>query len=584
MTAKIEEMGKVVETDVLVVGGGIAGAFAAIAAKDYPVAVTLVDKGTFGRSGCAALAAGVWHCYLPGDDFTLWYREYIESEVTLTDQRLLKKHIVETAKAMKMMDEWGVKWVKEKGKFARTKGTGDTVPRNAMMAEGGAQMMLANRNEALRRGVNVINKVMITDLLTADGKHPTKGKVVGAIGFHIQTGDVYIFKAKATILASGALVGLPYAKVGQPGGVRMPNNLTGDGYVMLFRAGAEMANMEFVLASASIKMRDFNCPPSMNLLFGLGAKFTNRLGERFMGKYDPVRKESAHRWVTSLAVAKENREGRGPITLDCTHFTSEQIRLCKDVIPIIMENLEKGGLDITKDKIVYVATSISAVSGGCGARTNENGETSIEGLYAGGSSTVTTLRSLPGCSISGWHAGENAAKYSLTATPADMGAEVTDQVEKLKADILAPLKVKDGNEFGEVHERLAKIVGDDIGIFLHEEMLKRVSEKLADVEKEIPGVRASDYHELTKVLGMRNLVKALELVVSAARRRTESREGFVREDYTETDNINWLKFVLLRREDDEVKFWEEPIPNEEELSVKRKKTRHMIFKEEGKQD
>ena len=113
MKAKIEEMGKVIETDVLVIGGGIAAVFAAIAAKEFPVEVMLVDKGSFGRSGCAALAAGVWHCYLPGDDLELWYKEHIEAGLPLVDQRLLKKRIMETAQMMNKMDGWGVKWVKE---------------------------------------------------------------------------------------------------------------------------------------------------------------------------------------------------------------------------------------------------------------------------------------------------------------------------------------------------------------------------------------------------------------------------------------------------------------------------------------
>src|SRR3989304_5840574 len=117
MAAKTEEMWKVIETDVLVIGGGIAAAFAAIAAKEYPVEVTLVDKGTFGRSGCAAVASGVWHCYLPEDDFELWYKEYIEAGVPLVDQRLLKKHMVKTEKTMKKMKVWGMKGRKEREKI-----------------------------------------------------------------------------------------------------------------------------------------------------------------------------------------------------------------------------------------------------------------------------------------------------------------------------------------------------------------------------------------------------------------------------------------------------------------------------------
>jgi len=564
MRAKIEEMGKLIETDVLVVGGGIAGAFAAIAASEFPVEVTLVDKGSFGRSGCSALASGVWRSYLPGDDLELWYKERMGAGVPLVDRKLLKKRIVEITKVMGKMDEWGVKWVKEGGRFVRTKGTGDTVPRNAMLAEGGPQMMLAVRNQALKRGVKVINKVMITDLLTSDGRHPTKGKVIGAIGFHSQTGDVYIFKAKATILAAGGTKGLPYASAGQPGDNGMPRNLAGDGEAMAFRVGAELVNMELKLEVNGVEMRDFSCAPSMNLLFGLGAKFTNRLGERFMERYDPVRKESAERWVTTVAVATENREGRGPVTLDCTQFGADQIKLCKGVIPIIMDTLEKGGYDLTKDKIVYEPNwPPNSVNGKCGARTNEKGETSIDGLYAAGACTVAPVEALPGCSISGWHAGDNAAEHSLSTGPVFIGPEVIEQVEGLRADILAPLRIEDGVEFSQVQGDVAEIIKENIGVFQHEERLKRATGELTKVEEGMPRVRARDCHELIKVLSIRNYVKVLELAVNAARRRTESRNGFVREDYPETDNVNWLKRILLRREEDKVSFWEEPIPADE---------------------
>lgn len=579
MKAELEGMGKVIETDVLVIGGGIAGAMAAIAARDYPIRVTLVDKSSFGRSGCASVASGVWHCYLPGDDFELWYKEYVESGMPLVDQKLLKKHILESAKIVHKLDQWGVKWVKDaKGNFARSKATGDSVPRNAMLAEGGPQMMLAIRKEALRRGVIAINKVMVTNLLTSDGKYPTRGKVIGAIGLGVNTGEVYIFKAKATILACGGIKGLAYAKAGQTS--MMPKNLTGDGYAMAYRVGAELMNVDLFFGGNSLIIKGFSCAPSMNLLLGSGAKFTNGLGERFMEKYDPVRKESAHRWLTCLAVAKEYKEGKGPVTLDCTHMTAEQIKLAKDVVPIIMETLEKGGVDVTKQKIVYETEYTNAIHGIGGVKTNEEGETSIAGLYVAGASTLVTLPHVPlsGSAISGLHTGESAAEHSLIGSIADTGTEVVEQIKRLKADMLAPMDIKDGIKFDEIQEKVANVVREDIGIFLHEERLKKAAEKLAAIGKQMAKVRARDYHELAKVISIGNLVKVLELAVLAARRRTESRESFVREDYPDTDNINWLKCILLRREDDKVKFWEEPIPGTGEVPVKREKVRHVVFK------
>ncbi len=572
---------KVVETDVLVIGGGIAGAMAAIGAKEFPVSVTLVDKGTFGRSGCAAVASGVWHCYLPGDDFDLWYKEFTEAEVPLVDPELLKKHIRESARMVNKLEQWGVKWVKDSdGKFKRTKAHGDSVPRNAMLAEGGPQMMEALRNEALRRGVKAYNKIMVTDLLTSDGRRPTRGRVTGAIGFHLPTGEIYLFKAKATIIATGGIKALPYGKTGRgdpTGGSIMPANLTGDGFAMAYRAGAEMVHMDKTLRNNGVHMQDFACAPSMNLLFALGAKFTNRLGERFMEKYDPLRKESAHRWVTGVAVANEVRERRGPIALDCTHFTREDIKLCKAVIPIIMENFEKAGWDITQDKVIYEADDAASITGGCGARTNDKYETTLPALYAGGATTTVVLNALHGCSITGWHAGENAAEFSMGAASGELTPEETKQVEALKKDILAPLSVKEGMDFEQAQGEVKAILKEDIGVFHNEKSLKKAGEKLADLSRKLPGLVAGDSHDLSKVIGIKNLVQTLQMGVTAARRRTESREGFVRDDYPETDNINCLKTIVMKREDGEtMKVWDEPIdiPG---LPIKREKKVHIAF-------
>lgn len=578
---KLEELTRVVETDVLIIGGGIAGGLAALGAREFPVAVTLVDKSTFGRSGCAAIASGVWHCYLPGDDFDLWYREFIEAEVPLVDQNLLKKHIRETARMVNKLEQWGVKWVKDSGgKFKRTKAHGDSVPRNAMLAEGGHQMMGAIRDEALRRGVKTYNKVMITDLITSDGQHPTGGQVIGAVGFHLPTGEIYLFKARATILATGGIKALPYARTGRGdpiGGSIMPGNLTGDGYATAYRSGAEMVHMDKALRINGVHMQDFACAPSMNLLFGLGAKFTNRLGERFMEKYDPLRKESAHRWVTGIAVANEIRQGRGPITLDCTHFTPDDIKLCKAVIPIIMENFEKAGWDITQDNIGYEADYAANISGGCGARTNDKYETTLPALYAAGAATTTALSALPGCSISGWYAGQNAAEYSMGAVGAEVNASVVKQVEALKQDILAPLARKEGMNFEQAQEKVKTIIKEDIGIFHNEKGLKKAGEKLADLAEELPKLTARDSHDLSRGIGLKNLVQTLEMGVTAGRRRTESREGFVRDDYPQTDNVNWLKTIVMKREDiDQTRVWEEPI-DIPDLPIKRDKKTHIAF-------
>ena len=152
------------ETDVLIVGGGVAAACAAIKASEAGVRVLLVDKGFFGRSGTSALASGVFQAYMEGDDLDRWVKAHTNPMVNIT---ALRKGIKVTGELLQNMDQWGVKWIKNEGKIQRVDmAVGPLFPVNAMMGEGGPQFMMALRNESLRRGIDVVNRVMVTELLT----------------------------------------------------------------------------------------------------------------------------------------------------------------------------------------------------------------------------------------------------------------------------------------------------------------------------------------------------------------------------------------------------------------------------------
>src|SRR5687768_8191482 len=137
-------------TDVLVIGGGMAGAFAAMKARDAGLDVLLVDKAFFGRSGCSALASGVYPSFMPGDDEDAWLRAFGGA---LVNQPLLRKSLPVMYEHLMLMDRAGVQWVKRGSEIVRLGGPGRSFDSGALMGGGGPQMMMAVRAETLRRGV-----------------------------------------------------------------------------------------------------------------------------------------------------------------------------------------------------------------------------------------------------------------------------------------------------------------------------------------------------------------------------------------------------------------------------------------------
>ena len=192
-----EEMKVASDIDVLVIGGGIAGTFAAIKAKESGAKrVVEVDKGHVGKSGCSAFAAGVFPCYDPEeDDLDDAARRLARSLGHICFQDLIKDHVEQSWARAQDMVSYGVQFERTaEGKLKRVHGRGHY----PLLVFSGRHLMDVMRKETLKRGVEQVHHVMITDLLTHDGQ------VVGAVGFNIRTGDFHVFKSRATVLAAGA--------------------------------------------------------------------------------------------------------------------------------------------------------------------------------------------------------------------------------------------------------------------------------------------------------------------------------------------------------------------------------------------
>jgi succinate dehydrogenase/fumarate reductase flavoprotein subunit len=566
---------KQLETDILVIGGGIAGAFAAYKARSSGARVLLVDRSYFGRSGCSALASGVYPSYMPGDKVEDWINGL--GAGPLVNQSLLVKSLPVMYEHLMTMDRWGVKWIKQGKEIVRMGAPGRTFKNGVWMAEGGPQMMMAVRAGVLESGVEVLNRVAVTQLLTSDGKLPTEAEVVGAAGFHVRTGEIIIIQAKATVMCTGPYK-FPYPWPGSTLGY-MPVDLSGDGIAMMLRAGAELSRLE--LGGINLNPDNLLCAPGLESLMPSNAKFVDKNGRRFLQDYDPKRMEMTSRALLYFAVAHQKELGNIP-SMDLRDIDFERMELLRKAIPIVISSYEGLGLNITTETVPY-SYQVAGTAGifGAGARVTERGETTIPGLFAGG--TCTDLAYLPGghlpfCSVTGAWAGESAASYAARSTPKPL--EPTQALGAVR-EIEAPLKRPDEIRYAPVHHRLGELVMEKVGLVLRGDRLQIALDKLLEIrENEISRMHARDTHELAKVWGLMHYCQVLEATLRAYLYRTESRVAFIREDFPVIDNVNWVKMVVVQRRGDGLKLWDEPLPESfHVIAVRPTQHAHLVFRQ-----
>jgi succinate dehydrogenase/fumarate reductase flavoprotein subunit len=541
-----------IETDLLIIGGGIAGAFAAIKAREAGCErVTLVSKGKLGRDSISSFAAGAFTMIFPEDDRGELIRLWGLSEAYgagLYDEALLNVWINDNYDRILEMDRWGVEWEKTPdGKFERKVG------RFAKMVGWfhGSQMMQAMAKKVRASGVRIIGHTMVTDLLTENGQ--PESRVTGALGFDVRTGAFRVFKAKATVLAAGGC--------GLKSRFSSHRFQTGEAIAMAFRAGATLGRFE---TGERIHTTAAHFDTHGLIFFVVqGGRFVNALGEPFMEAYDSELKDFASMSSVSAASAFEVRAGRGPIYLDLTGFTPETVRKLKKVIPHVAMILERAGV-LVEEKIVkkveWAPAFYATIGTGGGAITNTQCETTLPGLYACGDamSRPPHFAALPGASVSGARAGRFAAAYVAGADEAKIRE---GQVKRAREFALAPLARGDG------------VDPDHITLGLHEALLpyevtiisrgdriqKAIDEVTRIQEEELPRIYALDPHGLRVANETRSMVLVSELYLKSRLLREESREGCLREDFPYTDNVDWLKWSMLKQDDGKIKLWTEEI-------------------------
>jgi succinate dehydrogenase/fumarate reductase flavoprotein subunit len=502
-----------------------------------------VDKGTVGKTGNSCFAAGVIHVSFPEDDLDDRLRRLTRSLGYLAQQDLIKDHLVESFPILEDMRSYGVRFVTNPdGSYRRMAGRG-AYP---VVQFYSTQLMDALRKKAQAVGVEQVNRVFVTALLKRDGE------VVGAVGFHQYTGDFYVFRARATILATGST----YYKGIHPG----QRDCTADGFGMAYRAGVTLSGGEQNDQPANAMPARVDVGPGMNKWMGEGAIFQNTKGERFMERYSPKLKERSGLPQIIAFFCIEARMGRAPIMMDATQLGPENMQRLYQMLPLPQREFESIGVVSNgkfQKKVEFCPTGPVSRPG---VVVDRNYASRIPRLFAAGEacSPSAVVTGLAAAATSGARAGISAARIAQGGNDV---AEDNGLVAELREQAFEPLAKATGLEVDHVLLELQEAVIPYDVLLLRdgcrmEQALKKV-ERIRD--EDLPMLGAYDLHYLRLCHEIRNLTLAADLQLKAAIQRTETR-NILREDYPYTDNVNWLKWIMVRKEGEKELWWTEDIP------------------------
>ena len=560
---------ELIETDVLVIGGGIAGIRAAIEAANQKTDVILANKGYVGKDGAAVwMAGGGYQAALyPPDSIEQHVEDTIRAGKFLNNQVLVREFLKLAPETITEFVRWGARFAKQDGKYIQIKLPGETHPRSmshAIVGEslGGEYRKILPRQVRMHENVKLLNDTLVIDLIK-DGE-----SVVGAVAIDLRDSSLNIIKAKSTILATGGFMALYEFTTANP-------TLTGDGHGMAFRAGARMMGMEFIqfFPAATLWPRNVyrdNYP--YTLLWRLRGIFYNRIGERFMERYFPVEKDFATREAMSRAIFREVREGRGSphggAYVSFRHLPRNLINVFLEEVKDnpYMAALKEVGVDIREDA-VEVGPAAHYVQGGCWV--NERCETTLPGLYAagelgsGGKDGADRLagNALPFCMAMGMIAGREAALRAKQVLKPKLDERQADQAYK---EALTPLDRKAGMRPCEIKSKIRALMSGHMVYDRNKQELEAALNEVVRIRKDdIAGMRVaartSRFNtELMDAQEARNMADTAEMSMRSALMREESRGLHQRSDFPE-EKKEWLKHIYVNRAGEAMKLTTEAV-------------------------
>jgi adenylylsulfate reductase subunit A len=538
------------DTDLLVVGGGVAGSMAAIPALEAGLQVVICEKGKV-LDHCGSIGCGVDHYLTVMDTGPEWdtpdflIKHVPELTDGIVDMSVAGRVIREMPRIFRKLESLGVDFKDRKtGTYYRLRSFG--LPGTYHINFDGTDFK-KQIGERVRKGkATVLMRTMVVQLLTRDNR------AYGALAFNFRSGEWYVIRAKSVVLAAGDVNRISKNASGLAfDSWHFPYD-TGDAHAMGYRSGAQLANMESV--EATLTPKGFSCQ-GLNALVSLGAHFVNRHGERFMFKYDK-KGENARRAVIADAAINEYLLGNGPVYLDCRHLPQDMLDRMEYTLQVDRYTLpafyKQKGVNF-REELVEISVSELSIrrSGvyfrGSGLAVDVNGETSVDALFAAGD-CATVSGGIAGAAVLGHIAGEGTVRR-INETRGVLPTVDMAQADALRIDAERALACKEGMAWKELEDRTRQTVTDYVGVRRTEKGLKLALETLHSLAQREETMKADDLHGLMRVHEAKNIRLNAELMATASLARKETRTGssHCRLDYPKTDDINWRKFVIVSR-------------------------------------
>lgn len=617
-----------VATDILIIGGGTAGCHAAIAARKRGSDVLVIDKASVITSGCGGSGVDHWHNACTNPSSRITPEEQVSAfqdcrqGIATSEYGSRACHYItarESWDALLDVESWGIKIKDEEGEFLGAEFRDEETKlmfaydyhNRTVVRVQGAYIKNAMHEEMKRIGVRIQDRVMITALLTEDGK--PGNRVIGAMGFNIRTGEFYVIKAKATIVCTGPSTRLWVFSTELVGGnsVHDDPNDVGDGNAIAWRAGAEFGQMEAGGRTVGgFRYLGYGTGNAHNTWFACSIVDANGKEVPWQDRDGKILKSISERYyptpgqtMTYHGPPPHPYETEGPSLIK---DLPERIEAGEFVLPFYadlpgMPELERraifglmvgnegktrhgvyepytlGGFD--PDKHMMQANVLppeeagvhkpwwngqgppqwreTAFGGGGGLVYDWDLQTNLPGLFVAGNQMLGGGNHSQSAAT-GRYAGRKATAFASSCSSSKPDpAQVTAERER----VYAPVKRKDGIGWKELQAGLCRVMQDYCATYKAEETLTIGLEWLASIEaSEGQEVFARNPHELARVMEAFSRLTVGQMIMHASlgRKASSAACDFQRVDYPEVDPPEWDKYVTIKLEDGEVKTGERP--------------------------
>ncbi|MGA2469448.1 MAG: FAD-binding protein [Solirubrobacteraceae bacterium] len=532
------------EHDVLIIGAGLAGQRAALAAARSGVSVAIMSKVHPVRSHSVAAAGGINAAISVSDDWRSHAYDTVKGSDFLGDQDAIEVMCREAPDEVMHLEHIGVTFHRNAtGELDLRAFGGASINRTAYVADITGQAILHVLYEQLMKHSATVERYeewFTTSLIVRDGA------CAGVVARDIRTGRMETFTAKSVILACGGA-----GQCFKP----TTNALicTADGMAQAYRAGAPLMDMEMIqYHPTTLAENGFLITEGAR---GEGAQLLNKDGERFMSKSAPNKMELASRDVVSRAEQTEINEGRGVgpggdgVYLDITVVPRK--RTLEALREIVNIGKDFAGVDITREPII-IRPGQHYIMGG--VKTDIHGQTPITGLYAAGEVACVSVHggnrlganSLLDTLIFGRRAGEHAAERALSTPP----PVVSDAALRADARTIEQIssRPRTGRRVSEIKDELGITMNQHCAVFRDANGLTEAGETVRRLKEEASHAYIDDRgtvfnQDILGALELGHMLEVAETIVAAAIERKESRGAQFRTDFPQRNDTEWLKHI-----------------------------------------